>query len=162
MRNKKAIWILLPLVIGLWGTIIYKVFTHYNPPDAEVAQTIQPKVSIEPQGPSDTLFLHLDYPDPFMKKVSSRPTKSKTASVKQTVKPKPPKKKQDRAVPKPKFRWMGKVANRDNNTSRYLVSVNGNDQIVSVGDSLAGFQFKRAFDDSLEFRKAREVIFVKR
>lgn len=67
MSNKKTIYVLLPLVLALWGYIIYRVLEQANPtvdlPNSELPQIRSKVVS----NTTDDFSLLLNYPDPFLK-----------------------------------------------------------------------------------------------
>lgn len=67
MSNKKTIYVLLPLVLALWGYIIYRILEQANLtvdlPNSELPQIRSKVVS----NTTDDFSLLLNYPDPFLK-----------------------------------------------------------------------------------------------
>lgn len=75
MKNKKTLYLLIPLVLVIWGLILHKVFTHSRG-DALLVCRVQ--VSAEENLVDTTRYvLRLGYPDPFLrsapKSSSARP-----------------------------------------------------------------------------------------
>ncbi|HAA10695.1 MAG TPA: hypothetical protein DCE41_02965, partial [Cytophagales bacterium] len=69
MKNKKTLYLLVPLVVGLWGLIGYRVWDAVKPEEEEIDP-----ISIVPLAASqaDSVALYvpdLQYPDPFLKGV---------------------------------------------------------------------------------------------
>lgn len=131
---------MLPLVIGIWGMVVYQFFSFGS---SDVVVT--PSVNVKPlkdlttqQTKVDTIVV--DYRDPFLGKLYSS-NKPKVVS-----KPK---------VPKPEVKWpqviyKGLVASGNNTI--YLVIVDGANQMYRLGDNKSDLTLKTATDKSLTFR----------
>lgn len=64
MKKKKSIYLLLPLVLIIWGALIYQFFSYVSPAEIN-AQNEQPLlVAIEYKEP-DTTAIEVNYRDPF-------------------------------------------------------------------------------------------------
>lgn len=163
MKSKKLIWILLPTVLGIWGLVGYNIYIQMNPDvlsvNSEKLEITKPDALTE----VDTIRLMLDYPDPFMKKIkqSRKPDPVMVSKVKKKPTKKPVDRKKD-VIQAPTLVWSGRVKNTESNKETFLVMANGRSHIVSVGDSVAGFKFNRAFADSLEFKSRNHIIYAKR
>lgn len=163
MDRKKAIWILGPAVLLIWGLIIYKVLSSLSgPPQGKVP------VHAAPPAPrmADTVHpLLLNYPDPFLRKESTRPDPSaapfvKVAAVKNSPQRKKEKKEVERA--RPLLRYHGRVENTASKNERHLVLVNGQSHIVTLGQTVDGVALKRIYTDSVEFLWEKERIFIRK
>lgn len=69
MKNKKSIYILLPLVLFIWGAVMYQLFSFSS---SEDVQTIVPnEISLKPiQIPKrDSIVINTNYRDPFLGKM---------------------------------------------------------------------------------------------
>ena len=67
MSNKKTIYVLLPLVLILWGYIIYRVLEQANP-DVDLPNSELPAIRSKLASDiTDDFSLLLNYPDPFLK-----------------------------------------------------------------------------------------------
>ena len=89
-NNKKVTYFLLLLVVGLWGGIVYKVFTSVSTNEEVVIEDtyIIPRLEIE----NEESFVVLGgYIDPFLKKSFKRRQQPSSISASSTPRPKPPK-----------------------------------------------------------------------
>ena len=87
MKNKKSIYILLPLVLLIWAMVIYQFFSFSGPDIAEAnnAKTFIIKPINIPE--KDTFTINVNYRDPFLGKMYL-PKKPGTGNAKKR-KPKP-------------------------------------------------------------------------
>jgi hypothetical protein len=73
MRNKRLVYVLLPLTLGIWAVIIVKVIRSVNP-GGEVHQLASDKLFDEVTAfQVDTFSLYADYEDPFLEAKPKRP-----------------------------------------------------------------------------------------
>ena len=67
MKNKKLTYILVPLVLIVWGLIIYRIFnTIHNTDDSPLLNTPIATINGEKNTLLDTFSLQLNYRDPFL------------------------------------------------------------------------------------------------
>ncbi len=160
MANRKVILFLLPLVLIIWGVIIYRIINaiadHELPVAEEIHRTAPPKKG------QVQFTLALNYPDPFLgtPKPRSKPA-SKETKVTQT-KPKKVLEKKVTSPSQPVLRYNGRVENRSSNQERHLISLNGNPHIVTIGQEVDGVVLKKVYQDSVQFKWNKETIFVRR
>lgn len=158
MKNKKATYILLPAVLGIWGLVIYKVFAVSNsdtpiPPYPDTSNT-----KAEAINRADTFSLLASYPDPFLEAVKE---------VKHSSKPLAAKKEPVKPVAAVKTAWpavtySGMVRNQKSDKQLVMVSVNGSSNVMKVGDVVEGLALVRIFRDSIELQMGKERRFVKK
>lgn len=76
MKNKKSIYVLIPVVLLIWGLVISKFISFSNP---EVSTTVKEDFSLEPLTikEKDSLVITVNYRDPFLGKMYV-PVKAKT------------------------------------------------------------------------------------
>lgn len=164
MDRKKAIWILGPAVLLIWGLIIYKVVSSLSGPS-------QDNVSVQaaPVAPRTVDTVHpllLNYPDPFLRKEAPRPAPSAAPSVKAAPVKNPPQRKKEEKKEvqraRPVLRYHGRVENTASKDERHLVLVNGQSHIVTLGQEVDGVALKRVYADSVEFLWEKERIFIRK
>lgn len=138
MKNKKVTYILLVISIGLWGFIGWKVFSAFNYSQPEAPTVKKEKEVVE----KDSVFLLLNYRDPFLGKYSSR------VILKDTVPPRkrvvnvisPP--KQEPELPIIQYKGtmnVGKIA-------LVILQKNGNVYTIKVGEEVDGFKLIKMDD----------------
>lgn len=144
---------LLTFVVLIWGKVAVDFFSYSEGgPDyiikpksvTETPTVLQEKFSYE---------LNLDYRDPFIGKSMQR---KKRTSNQSTPRPKPvvssiPK---TPVVKAPKVKWplvvsLGGVSNTNGNSSSVILKVNGQESIISLGDSISGVSLVELTRDSV-------------
>lgn len=70
MKSKKSIYILLPIVLIIWGMIIYQFFSYTNSQVIEVQEELPLFVNIDYKEP-DTTALDISHRDPFTGKLEN-------------------------------------------------------------------------------------------
>ncbi|MEM1003020.1 MAG: hypothetical protein AAGH46_10270 [Bacteroidota bacterium] len=122
LKNKTKTYVLLVLVIGVWGTVAYKIIDALNPslPDIPVQTMVEVKdYRIKQQ--LDTFSIKKVYRDPFLGTIY-KPKKTKT-----------------KPILKPKVNWIpvqydGMISNGGNNKV-FLVRINNQQHLLRTGQS---------------------------
>lgn len=88
MKSKKSIYILLPIVLFIWGLLIYQFFSYTNSEVIEEQEELPLFVKIDYKEP-DTTALDVNHRDPFTGKLensneNTRPSKVKTSNTTKT------------------------------------------------------------------------------
>lgn len=127
MKKKNKTYLLLAVVLGIWGVIIYQFVGVFNPPSETVVETPSDAVFI-PQKVQEREFfaLALDYRDPFLgtavapKKKKSRPKKARA-----------PKKE----VPRKSIQFTGFIQQKNTAQKIFFVTVEGQQRMMKVNDT---------------------------
>ena len=119
MKNKKNIYILLPVVLGIWGLLIYKFFSYTNPdiPSGTVSNYTVKPLNLKPR---DTIRIDVNYRDPFLGKMYE-PAKAKVktgGSRKPSVPAKP-------EIPWPSIIYKGIVSDAKDKRKVFMLLING-------------------------------------
>ena len=69
MKNKKLAYILLPIVVIVWGLVIYRMFFEGRTKPENLTQFIRPIVKESVEEKSETYKLIANYRDPFLSNV---------------------------------------------------------------------------------------------
>lgn len=156
LKNKKALYVLLPLVLLIWGIIFYRVFSAIAPAEPMPVESFQIGSVLQGAGSSDTFSIKNDYRDPFLAKpVSvSLPAAAKKILKKESI-PAPP-------VVWPVIIYKGMIRNHQTGKQVYLVSVGGQESMMKPGDVLAEAELSRAFRDSIEMVYKKEIKIFKK
>jgi len=159
MGNRKAIWVLVPLVAAVWGVIIYKVVVHLS--DKGVTRASEAQKLIEPMVEQQAYTLALNYPDPFLRTVQ-KPVQARPAAppANRTKEKKPVRPIAD--PKRPVLRYSGRVENRDSKAERHLILVNGVSHIVTIGQDVDGVVLRKVFQDSVQFNWEKETLYVRK
>lgn len=146
MKNKKAIYFLLPVVVLVWGTIFYKIYQSTDKGNQGVI--VRSSQVIESEGYQlDTFSLLANYDDPFLKhvRVSSQPSEKKEAVKKEQIKPK----NEAKPIKWPNITYGGIVVNKNSKQELVMVMVNGNSHLMKKKETRSNVQLLEVTPDSI-------------
>ncbi len=137
MKNKAMTYILLALVLGLWGYIIYKIFAAVSDEDQlpRVAQKtfVQNSSDLSFYNQKRTTDLLLNYPDPMLKNITvtipfsepiTPPVTEYLAPAVQSYQPEP----------EINVQYVGFIENLTDNKPTAIVMITDKQYMMNVGD----------------------------
>lgn len=145
MKNKKVLYILLPLAIIIWGVIIYRIYTSLQKKETKVA--LSDNISSAPKSlyENEEFTLEANYRDPFLgQKIEVVQNKLPN--------PKPISNPEVKPVMEkiwPNLVYKGIIKNLKSSKQMILMEMNGNEFILKGGDTINGLQLKRITKDSI-------------
>lgn len=147
MNNKKTKYVLLPLVLLLWGYIAYRIFEQVNP-EIEIENSVRPRLNpmVESKA-EDTYKLLLDYPDPFLKHIRIKKEKAE-------------KEKQQTIVNRvyawnwPNMNYGGCIQNKNKMVG--LLQLNAKHLLVQEGKTYEKFIIEKLYADSIVIKRETE------
>jgi hypothetical protein len=165
MKNKKLTYILLPLVILIWGAIVYKVLANYFENDSSSLNSKNDDITSVKISKTDTFSLMLNYSDPFLKEgvsvstlpvpdySQSKPVKQIAATVKE--------KKDNTIVTWPAIIYSGLIKNKLSNKTCSIIKINGAEHLMNVGDTYNDVTLIKIFKDSaiVQYKNIKKTIF---
>ena len=159
MKNKKITYFLIPLVLGVWGLIGFRVYdTVSTPDDNPTAPAVkQEKELFNDFGtPRDTAKLALNYRDPFGL-VPQKDTATKITRL-TTV-------KELTLQPKPAMNWSfitysGYVRNPSSKKLVALVTINGQNVTLAEGEVKNQVRLIKNLRDSIKISYAGKTKFI--
>lgn len=127
MKNKKSIYILLPIVLFIWGAVIYQFFSFS---DTEILDNETNKIAIKPFiiKPKDTFSIKVNSRDPFLGKITDDSQKSKV------VKPKSKAVIVKEELVWPQIQYKGIVSDNKEKVKVFMVIINGKTYFMRKGD----------------------------
>lgn len=167
LKNKKAVYILIPLNVLIWGFFVYRFYTAYADSDLPPSTTTLQVIKMENLKDSATYQLKLDYKDPFLKDVKRESTIHTNGGGRltdqQSKKTAPPK-VQVNIPPKqlPEVKYLGLIKNTSSGQTTALVSVNGQSKLIKQNESVDGIVFKSFNKDSLVAKWGKERIVARK
>lgn len=168
-KGKKAVYILIPLNIAIWGFFIYRFYTAYNEADEPVKPEKMGDFKMEELKDSVQYQLALNYKDPFLKDVekpkhNSNPnsTSNSLSNNQNTAKLKTTVKTPTVAVVKPAtdIKYLGLVKNNTTGQTTALVSINGKSHLVKKGDVVDGISVKNISNELIELMEGKNVLSI--
>lgn len=116
MKNKKNIYILLPVVLLIWGMVIYRFFSFERPEeqDTQMQYDIIKPITVKQK---EIFTIDVNYRDPFLGKMYL-PESNKTKIVKRKKAPEP-------QIEWPQIIYKGIVSDAKNKKKVFMLVING-------------------------------------
>jgi hypothetical protein len=163
MKNKKMTYILIPIVILVWGIVIFKIFNYTD--DSNGANT-SPVFSASNEVLSlekDTFSIIAQYKDPFLGKNSnyydsefgdeseSQPENSTQVKVPELKKEEP-----KVAVKFPALVYGGLIYNAKTKKTIALLKINNREYLVNKGDNIDNVEMVEIYNDSIKIKYSNQ------
>ena len=127
MKNKKMVYILMPVVLLIWGYIGFKIF-NYGEDEMDVEPIRIDQIITDQEEKQTSKTLALNYADPFLKGI--RNTSRKQSNREVSRKPK----KVSTPVNWGDITYNGFIKNQKNAKKIALLNVNGKQSLAAKGD----------------------------
>ena len=138
MKNKTKIYILLTLVLSIWGVIGHKIISAVNPASPEIIQqnfdtSFNPKTNTE----IDTFSIKPSERDPFLGTLYI-----KKKSIQKKIKP------------KELFVWLpivyhGNISKQDSKTKVFIISIDNEQHLMTLGQVIKGVKLIRGNNSNI-------------
>ncbi|MCC6373081.1 MAG: hypothetical protein IT236_18905 [Bacteroidia bacterium] len=166
LKNKKAIYILIPLNLFIWGFFIYRFYSAYNSYDEPVATSELKNYKALETKDSIDYKLKLNYKDPFLKNHSKSDAnlgnRSNTDALRE-IKPTAPKPAPVLVKAQaPEIKFLGLIKNTATGITMALVSINGQSHTIKPNETVDGILFKSLNRDSLVAKWGKERMVIRR
>lgn len=164
MKNKKLLYILIPVVLLVWGVIIYRIFNVVNGSgsnEVRISSFVENTIN---ENLIDTFSIHPNYRDPFISKRAKKTT-SENKITSTITKPDLIKKVSITAPMSdkwPSIVYNGLIKNEKSNKQLALVQINGQSNILQLGNVAEGVELTKIFRDSIEVKFNSEKRFVRK
>jgi hypothetical protein len=163
-KKKKLTYLLGIVVIGVWGTILYRVYSSYFSKPKQEKTTEVSSNTLLTLSPVDTFSIAANYRDPFLGKITSTRKRrtssghaSKSSATKSTVKVKstPP------ATKWPKLKYGGMIKNQHSGKLVALFSIDAQSYRMKEGEMNKEILLKEIHRDSVvvEFAEVVKTIY---
>jgi hypothetical protein len=157
MKNKKTAYIMVPLVLAIWGMIGWKVFAAMEGKGKNsVAVPAKENIKAQRIEISDTIQLLANYRDPFLDKPAAPVKNQNPNSKKEIVKiPEQPK----ITSTWPTVTYHGLIRRNNDQRSVGFLNVNGASYFVQGGEGAGAVNVGKLWKDSVEvlFGKDKKI-----
>ncbi|CAL2092007.1 conserved protein of unknown function [Tenacibaculum sp. 190524A02b] len=119
MTKQQKTYLLMIAVIAVWGIIGYQIYSHLNPEEEELPETVFQKTSSIKKMNKELYTVQKHNRDPFLGKLANQPKKKRKATTK---------KKNTTPVIFPNIIYNGIV--ESGNTKSYIVTINSNQEFM--------------------------------
>ena len=162
MKNKKTAYLLVPLVLLVWGMIGWKVYAAMNKKENEnMLQEKNEEIKNSGEKIPDTFELMADYRDPFLGKPTV-PGHSKLNIQNSKLPVAKPTPKEKEAPSWPAVSYHGLIMRSGTEKKIGFLRVNGVSYFVTGGDEAGGLKIGRVSKDSVEVLMGKERKIVKK
>ncbi|WP_281335990.1 hypothetical protein [Flavobacterium eburneipallidum] len=130
MKNKKSIYILLPIVLFIWGMLIYQFFSFSASDDSLATAPMEFNIKPFKLKERTPFSINVDYRDPFLGKMYAVST-AKTAKAngtKKLVKPK-------ETLIWPVIQYKGMISDSKQKSKLYILVIDGHNFYMKKGDT---------------------------
>jgi hypothetical protein len=157
MRNRRLLYLLVPLTLVLWGAIVFRIFQHLKQkPDVTPVYSITTDLSSTKQ-PEDTFKLMANYSDPFLER---RQLSSSEMLYSSSISMNSPAKAVKPTIIWPEVKYGGTIINKSNKNILYLVRVDNSNHLMKKGEEISQIKLYRVFKDSIviQYKKKCKTI----
>ena len=154
MKKKKTLYMMLPLVLLVWGFVFYQLFGSFFGTPNYAKEEIKQEVNID-EIKKDTFLIVADYRDPFLgKKIRTK----KTISSSQGTKPKGNNRaKMPKAEkPWPSISFKGMIKNNNSDRRVGILNVNGKEFLIKEKDIVNDVTIVSIAKSTVEVRFQKE------
>jgi hypothetical protein len=132
MKNKKSIYILLPVVLLIWAVLLFQLFS-FSVPD-EVVESTSKEFTIKPFKikARKSFLINVNYRDPFLGKIyaDQEILKAKLSKVKVTKASKP-----EEALVWPSIQYKGMLSNAKEKKMVFILVISGKNCFMKIGET---------------------------
>ncbi|URC11274.1 hypothetical protein [Flavobacterium sp. B183] len=132
MKNKKNIYILLPIVLMVWGAVLFQLFSFTNSDEIIIDNT--PELMIKPLklNKRQSFTIDVNYRDPFLGKMYAENTtpKAKPSGVRSSkvIKPK-------EALVWPVILYKGLISDNKEKNKVFVLIIDKKNYFMKIGDT---------------------------
>lgn len=147
MKDKKITYVLIPVVLLIWGYVAYSIMT-FGEEDEDIEPIRIGTIISQKADRQEERTLSLNYRDPFLKNVRRK----RSASVKRTE----PKKAPEKAVKNidwGNITFNGYIQNKESNKRVGLLNVSGRQVLAANGEAVGDITVMEIRQDSVLLKK---------
>lgn len=153
MKNKKALYILLPLVLLVWGLIILRIIKQVkSTPNGNYYRQQVVNIDDSEEIKLDTFTIIANYRDPFLGRVvivRQQPTRS---MVKTRSEERPVRRIRNRSIRWPSIAYNGVITNENKTNDVALISINNVNYLMKIGDVNQEVTLLMVYPDSVRLQ----------
>lgn len=140
MKKNNKTYLLLAVVLGVWGVIAFKFFGT-APATHEIAAVTSDQIFVPKQiKERETFAIAVNYRDPFLGTVQAPKRKAKKSTAKAVKK---------KVVPTKSIKYTGFITDKSTQQKIFFVTVDGQQQMMSVNDTFQEVKLVRGTKSSI-------------
>lgn len=145
MKKQNKTYILLAVVLGIWGLIGFQFFGAANPSSQEIAEVASDQIFVPKQiKERETFAILASYRDPFLGTVHAPKKKAKKSSSTAT--------KKKKVVPTKSIQYSGFITDKGSKQKIFFITIDGQQQMMSINDSFQEVKLVRGTQNSIRVK----------
>lgn len=132
MKNKKNIYILLPIVLFVWGAVLFQLFSFTNSDEIGVANNSELTIKPLKLNKRQSFTIDIHYRDPFLGKMYAANTDAK-AKINGAKTPKAAKPKE--ALVWPTILYKGLISDTKDKNKIFMLIIDNKNYYMKIGDT---------------------------
>lgn len=152
MKNKKVVYILLPLVILVWGFVIYRIFFEGRTKPENISTVAKPVLKKTVNEEKSSYKLIANYRDPFLSNIKQSVVKTENNKGKEENNRTTNLRRRRTNISRtrwPEISYGGFVEGNKDQKITILLSIKNRDYLVQEGDTVNQIFIKAFYGDSL-------------
>ncbi len=152
MKNKKVTYLLLPLVIIVWGLVIYRIFFDGRTKPENISFVAKPVIKESFKEEKSTYKLIANYRDPFLSSIKQSIVKTENNKEKEENNRSTNLRRRRTNISRtrwPEISYGGFVEGDKDQKITILLSIKNRDYLVREGDTVDQIFIKAFYGDSL-------------
>lgn len=155
MKNKTKTYLLLIVVLGIWGTIGYKILNGLNPNiPQEIAQNMDMTFKPNQQITNEVFYITAIERDPFLGTLSNRKKRKSTAV--NTIP------KQKSIENNPSISYSGSIKKQNTSSEVFVISINNKQYLLKKGQTVDSIRLIRGNSKEVVVRYKNKSLTIKR
>ena len=142
MKNKKNIKVLLPLVVIIWGILIFKIVDAFRPDDMNLQQGVVSSFKAPSVKEKEQFNLIAVESDPFLGTPYAKSSKKDNRAIK----------KVQNETPWPNIQYLGLVSDNNSKSKIFIISINGQQQLLAAGEITQDVKVVKGNSESVTLR----------
>jgi len=141
LKNKKNIKILLPIVIVIWGLVIYTIIDAFSSEDMAVLKNVTSVFKAPKINKKETFTMLPVQSDPFLGTLYRKANNTKTT-----------KRRVAQKIKWPTIKYEGIISGRGKKLAVYIISINGEQHLLKKGDTIQHLKVIKGSQESLRLK----------
>lgn len=133
MKKKKTLYLMLPLIILVWGVVFYQLFSYIFSSPTYANETVKEVINID-EIKQDTFSIVADYRDPFLGKKARFKKQSNSSSNTKKNLHKTIKNQIKAEKPWPLITYNGMIKNNNSDRRVGIIKIGGKEYLVKEED----------------------------
>ncbi len=153
MKNKKLTYILFPIVIIIWGLVIYRIFFEGQTKPENIAPVVKPVIKTDVKEEQRVYRLIANYRDPFLNEIKTSVIEIKQEENKEEVNQRSSNLRRRRTsvsrIRWPEIKYGGFIEDDQNRKFTILLNIKNRDYLAHEGDTVDQIFIKEFYKDSI-------------